>query len=75
MEDYLKNDREFYYNYDEVTPGPKAKNWNDVLMHIKEAVKNPKKYEIERKKICKLFNTYNDANNSERVYREIYNRL
>lgn len=75
MEDYLKNDREFYYNYDEVTPGPKAKNWHEIFMYIKEAIKYPKKYENERKKICKLFNIYNDANSSERVYREICNRL
>jgi len=71
IEEFTKNERELFYNYNDVTPGPKAKNWNEVLMYIKEAIENPKKYENERKKICKLFNTYNDANNSERVYRTI----
>ncbi|WP_456324160.1 CDP-glycerol glycerophosphotransferase family protein [Desulfonauticus submarinus] len=60
----VQRDRKLYCNYNNVTPGPKAKNWNEVLEYLK-------KYESERKRICKLFNAYNDANNSERVYEAI----
>ena len=68
MEDYVKNDREFYYNYEEVTPGPKAKNWHEVLCYIEEAVKHPEKYSGERERLRRRFHRYRDANSSERVF-------
>ena len=33
-EDYLKNDRAFYFDYEEVTPGAKAYNWNELYKKI-----------------------------------------
>ena len=71
IERYVKRDREFYYNYNDVTPGPKAKDWDELLSYIKEAIYNPEKYESERKRICRMFNSYNDPNSSERVYKAI----
>jgi len=71
MEDYIKNDREFYYTYEDVTPGPKARNWDEVLHYIEEAVKYPEKYSEERKKTRKLFHKYTDGNNSRRVFETI----
>jgi len=71
FENYVREDREFYDNYNDVTPGPKAKNWDEVLKYVKEAIKNPEEYESERKRVCELFNAYNDANSSERVYKAI----
>ncbi|GAB6077191.1 CDP-glycerol glycerophosphotransferase family protein [Desulfurobacterium crinifex] len=71
MESYLKNDREFYYDYNEVTPGPKAKNWNEVLVYLKEAIENPEKYGKERERIKKIFHKYQDGNSSKRVFNEI----
>jgi len=58
FEDYLVKDRELYYNYDEVTPGPKARNWNEVLISLKEAIENPEKYKKEREKIKNIFHKY-----------------
>jgi len=72
-EDYMKNDREFYYDYDDITPGPKAKNWDEVLCYIEEAVKYPEKYGREREKIRRLFHRYTDGNSSERVFTSIKN--
>ena len=71
MEEYIKNDREFYYNYEDVTPGPKAKNWNEVLCYIEEAVKHPEKYSNAREKTRKFFHRYADGKSSERVFEAI----
>jgi len=71
IDDYIKKDREFYDSYYDVTPGPKAKNWEEVLVYIKEAIEEPEKYKAERERINKMFNQYQDANSSERVYKAI----
>jgi len=71
LEDYLKKDREFYYEYDKVTPGPKARNWYEVLHFLKEAIENPDKYKEEREKIRNIFHKYQDGRSSERVFNEI----
>jgi len=68
MEEYIKNDREFYYNYEDVTPGPKAKNWDEVLYYIEEATKEPGKYGEERRQTREIFHAYVDGNSSARVF-------
>lgn len=75
FENYIRKDRELYDNYNDVTPGPKAKNWDEVLMYIKEAIKEPEKYKEERERISKMFNQYRDANSSERVYKAIMGKF
>lgn len=70
-DDYIKNDRDFYYDYDTVTPGPKATDWNEVLRCIKLFKDNPQLYSDERIKTRDLFNKYLDGNSSHRVYEEI----
>lgn len=71
IETYIKSDREFYYNYDEVTPGPKAKNWNEVIKYMEETITYPDKYKEQRKKIIDRFHKYKDGNNCQRVFNEI----
>lgn len=71
FEDYLKNDRELYYDYHEVTPGPKALNWDETMEHIAEAIDNPDKYRWERGKVNEMFNEHGDRKNSKRVFEEI----
>ena len=75
IDEYMKKDREFYDNYYDVTPGAKAKNWDEVLMYIKEAIEEPEKYKKERERISKMFNQYQDVNSSERVYKAIMGRF
>lgn len=71
MEDYVENDREFYYDYDDMTPGPKARNWGQVLSLIEEAIVSPEKYKSERQRVRSLFHKYLDDKSSERVFEEI----
>jgi len=71
IDDYLEVDREFYYNYDEVTPGPQARNCNELIKCIEEAINYPDKYKKEREEINKIFNKYNDNKSCERVFKMI----
>jgi CDP-glycerol glycerophosphotransferase len=70
-EKYITKDRELYYNYDEVTPGPKCKDWNDVLAWIEKFKNDPMLFLQERNMMKDKFHKYQDENNSERVYLEI----
>ena len=44
-EKYIKNDREFQFNYDEVRGGTKVKDWDEVLLYIEKFINNQKLYE------------------------------
>ncbi len=70
FEEYLCNDREFYYNYEEVTPGPKCMNWDDVLGWV-DKYNNSELFSIDRKLLQDSFHKYTDSGSSERVYNEI----
>lgn len=72
--EYMTKDKGMHYDYNEVTPGPKAKNWQEVQSYISEFLKNPNLYNEERKKVNKLFNKYTDGRSCERLYKEIIKR-
>ncbi|MFQ5605278.1 MAG: CDP-glycerol glycerophosphotransferase family protein [bacterium] len=75
LETYVSKDRELYYEYHEVTPGPKAANWQDVMDWLDKFLQNPALYSAEREKIKKQFNQFCDGNSSERLFREIISIL
>lgn len=70
-EKYITNDRELYYNYEEITPGPRCKNWDEVLEWIIKFKDDKTLYYKEREKIKNKFHQYQDGKYSKRVYDEI----
>jgi len=48
IEEFINTTDEFYYDYETVTPGPKAKDWDEVLTYMLESISDKKKYESER---------------------------
>ncbi len=74
MDLYTENDREFYYNYDQITPGPKAKNWDEVIRQLAVLGCNNEladSFARERISIKNKFHYYHDNKSSERVCAEI----
>lgn len=67
--------RQLYYDYDEVTPGPKANNWHEVLACIGDIVVNPETYLEQLKKTEARFHQFSDGNSSQRVYDEVTSLL
>jgi CDP-glycerol glycerophosphotransferase (TagB/SpsB family) len=70
IQQYVTADRELFYDYDQVTPGPKAKDWPEVLLLLRDAIQNDS-WKAERRKVCKRFNKFKDSNNSERVFQVV----
>ncbi len=46
-DDYIKNDREMYFTYDEVTPGVKAKNKDELMDALEKFSQMPDSYQKE----------------------------
>ena len=44
-----------YYNYKDVTPGPKARNWHEVAECIEDILTKDDLYEDERQEVSRMF--------------------
>jgi CDP-glycerol glycerophosphotransferase (TagB/SpsB family) len=66
--------QELFYEYDEVTPGPKATDWKEVLALVERSLQTDD-YKTQRREICQRFNEFHDGKNSERVYNIIKKSL
>ncbi|MBN2645144.1 MAG: CDP-glycerol glycerophosphotransferase family protein, partial [Desulfuromonadaceae bacterium] len=60
--------RQLYYDYEEVTPGPKAQNWPEVLECIAEVLQNAQPYAEKLNRNRARFHRYADGHSCERVY-------
>lgn len=74
-EEYVAYDRDLYYDYDLVTPGPKCKTWDEVCEWITRFKEDPSLYKDERAKMKDKFHVYKDGNSSKRVFEEIIQLL
>lgn len=73
LEEYLKEDRELFFNYQEYTPGPKAIKFEELLHWINYFVSGNDEFLGFRKKIRNLFFNYIDGKSSDRIYNFIKN--
>ena len=73
-EAYL-NARALGWNYNEITPGPKAENWEQLLFHLERIIVHQKdEYKEARLKLKNQIYKYQDSNSCNRVIKEI-NRI
>jgi len=70
LEEYLRTDTKFYDRSEDVTPGPKAKDWPEVFRLIDEVIQNDH-WKQERETVCNRFNKFRDNKSSERVFQAI----
>jgi CDP-glycerol glycerophosphotransferase (TagB/SpsB family) len=70
-----KKIRNFYYDYASVTPGPRAENWNDVKVCLRQLFDGKDQWVDERKDVNDKFNTYQDSGSSRRVFQELQDAL
>ena len=75
LKEYLKTNRAFYFDYEKITPGPKANNWQEIIIMIDKVLNGLDSYKKTRQDVNKTFHQYIDGNSSQRVYQEILNRL
>jgi len=79
LENYLKFDRGMYFEYDAVTPGPKAYNLDEILNLIKLYINNydveDNKWKTMRHSLTEKFHYYKDSSSSKRVYEAIEKKV
>jgi len=68
-ETYRRRDREFYFEYDDVTPGPVATDGDELRSALAAALDTPGKFAAERARVRDSFFDRSDGNAGERVYR------
>jgi len=66
LKEYLKKDRDFYFDYEENTPGKKVYNYNELLLCLSNI--EHLDFKEKREKIRNSFFIYQDGNASKRVY-------
>ena len=71
LKEYINKDRELYFEYDKVTPGPKVSSWDDLIPSIDKELKRDS-YKKMRQKIRHFFHTYTDGNSSKRIAEKIH---
>lgn len=61
--------RGFYFDYDEVTPGPSAFSQSELLRSLNKIINGNDRYESQRMELLHEFYDHMDGNSSERVMR------
>lgn len=54
-EDYLKQDRQLYFDYETTTPGPKCRNYDELKKQLEEVLCGKDNYQSQREKVGKMF--------------------
>jgi len=67
LQTYMAVDREFNFDYNEVTPGPKCFNLDEVAHWIQRFLEDDSPYKKERKELKDKFHKWDDGLNSKRV--------
>jgi CDP-glycerol glycerophosphotransferase len=71
-DEYTELHRQLQFDYNKMTPGPKARDFNELLHWIKHFVIEGKDgFEKERERIFNLAFNFKDGNSSERIYKKI----
>lgn len=72
-EEYITGHREIQFDYEKMTPGPKARNYEELIHWIAQfLVKENDGFRKFREKVFELAFLYPDGNASDRLFRAIY---
>lgn len=66
---YLKNSNEMYFNYFDVTPGPKVMEFQEVLTTLDVAIDSPNTFAQDRKRVLDIF--YSEENQGEVLEKQV----
>ncbi len=68
---YLERDRQLYYAYDEITPGPRVGTWQDLVAATRSALEDPEQWADARARVRTLFHDHTDAGSCQRIWSAI----
>jgi CDP-glycerol glycerophosphotransferase len=55
LETYLQKSNDMYYDYFDVTPGPKPRSFEELLTSLGELIEDPSLYRSERNRVLNIF--------------------
>jgi CDP-glycerol glycerophosphotransferase (TagB/SpsB family) len=73
LETYLE-DRNIYFDYEEITPGPKVMQAEELFSEIRAVADGEDNYQSARKEVRDLFHDYIDGNSAERVFKRFHDK-
>ncbi len=75
LEHYERDERGFYFEYQEVTPGPKAMTFEDLVARVRELLggyeRESAAWRAERARVAQAFHAYRDGMSSRRLIDEL----
>lgn len=75
LSDYMSSDRELYFDYASVAPGPKCNSWDEVAQQLELIFSGKDEYRSIRSTLKIQFHTFSDTNNSLRIVKTIKSLL
>lgn len=69
---YLADDRQMYFDYASMTPGPKVRTTSELLSAISDALSGADAWKQERERVRNLVFDHTDGNSSDRLLRELF---
>lgn len=69
LNEYLSGEREMYFDYDEVTPGEKVKNFKKLEEVISKTIEGQDLFEQERKRVLNIF--YSPKNHNKVTKKQV----
>lgn len=66
---YLQKSNDMYFNYYDVTPGPKVKEFSELLTELERAIENPALFAKERERVLNIF--YSKENQGEVLQKQV----
>jgi CDP-glycerol glycerophosphotransferase (TagB/SpsB family) len=67
LDAYVACDRELYYPYEAVSPGPIARTWPEVFAAIRELAADPRRFVAARQAVRDRFHAFTDGGSCARV--------
>lgn len=74
LEKYMTKDRELYFDYNDFTPGLKARTLDEFLQALQETLQGKDDFQSKREQQLKLCFTHQDGNASQRIF-EVVRKL
>lgn len=65
--EYENNDQGFFLDYEQITPGPKARNWQEVMKYVTTYKAWAGKYASEQARVLELFHEVRDGQSCKRI--------
>lgn len=79
IDEYVREDREFYEDYYAATPGPKVNSWPELIEILDAlmsgAYADENYYRDLRRQACRRYNKFSDTENRRRVVDAIFQRI